>query len=54
VAKVAAAYHKFFDAVKAANYDFTKIDPNEIQAISTSDVQAAGQHITDWVAAHCK
>jgi ABC-type phosphate/phosphonate transport system substrate-binding protein len=54
VATVAAAYKKFINAMRAANYDFTKINPQEMQAIGTSDVQAAGNRITAWVAAHCK
>lgn len=53
VAVVADAYKKFIAAMKAANYDFTKVNANEMQAISSTEVQAAGQRITEWVAKNC-
>jgi hypothetical protein len=54
VSTVAAAYKKFYDAMKSANYDFSKVNPAELQSINTPEVQAAGQRITAWADAHCK
>ena len=54
VSTVAAAYNKFYDAMKKANYDFSKVNPAELQSINTPEVQAAGQRITAWADAHCK
>ena len=53
VKTVATAYKKFIAAMKAANYNFANVNPADLQAIGSSDVQAAGQRITAWVAAHC-
>ncbi|HZN15841.1 MAG TPA: hypothetical protein VFB78_16350 [Acidimicrobiales bacterium] len=53
VKTVAAAYKKFIAAMKAANYNYASVNPADLQAIGTADVQAAGQRITAWVQAHC-
>ena len=48
-----SASNKVFDALSAANYDFTKVDPAALSSVNTPAVQTASQHVTAYVKDHC-
>jgi hypothetical protein len=45
--------NSFFDALAAANYDFTKVDPSALAKLNTPALQAATQNVTTYVKDHC-
>jgi hypothetical protein len=45
--------NSFFDALAAANYDFTKVDPSALAKLNTPALQAATRNVTAYVKEHC-
>ncbi len=43
----------FYDALAAANYDFTKVDASALAKLNTPAVQTATQNVTTYVKDHC-
>ena len=43
----------FYDALAAANYDFTKVDESALAKLNTPAVQTATQNVTTYVKDHC-
>jgi hypothetical protein len=46
-------YSQFLSAFAAANYDYTKVSRTALQAIGTSQMTAASQHITQYMRQVC-
>jgi hypothetical protein len=44
-----AAFDPFLQAIAAANYDFTKVPPTVVQALSSPQVKAAGTAIRQYI-----
>jgi hypothetical protein len=53
VATLAAGDQKFFDALKAANFDFTKVSQEEISTFETPAFTQASDQITSYLASTC-
>ncbi len=47
------AFTPYLQALKDANYDYTKIDPTKLQSITAPDVTAASQHISAYMTQVC-
>jgi hypothetical protein len=52
---IADAYGPFIDAMAKANFDFTKINPQDpaFADIQKPEVAAAAERISEWGTAHC-
>jgi hypothetical protein len=50
---VLSAVANLFKALEAANYDYTKIDPKALAAVSSPPVTAAEAHLETYVKANC-
>ena len=53
VQTLVAAYQTFFNALKAANFDYTKLDPSAVASIETPAVQAATDTVTTYLKQVC-
>jgi hypothetical protein len=53
VAILAAGDQKLFDALKAANFDYTKLSPTTISAFDTPQFTQAADQITAYLASTC-